>query len=94
MGAVSFVDYILCDPQPSTTNPSGEAAPLGLSLLSEAGAIRHVFATSGPKMKPIRVDVHGRKDRRAICVLYGDAMRYEVLDMDIAYEHDEDDTEV
>lgn len=48
-----------------------------------------MFATSGPKIRPVRVDVHGRKDRRAVCVLYGDAMRYEVLDMDAAFEREE-----
>ncbi|KAJ5161911.1 Anaphase-promoting complex subunit 4 [Penicillium capsulatum] len=87
----SFIDYSPCDPHPTTAKPSGQAPPLDLSVLSEAGAIRHVFATSGSKTKPIRVDVHGRKDRRAICVLYGDAMRYDVLDMDAALEDEEEE---
>lgn len=44
--------------------------------------VKHVFASSGPKSKPLRIEVNGRKGRRAICVVYGDGMRYEVLDMD------------
>lgn len=39
------------------------------------------------------VDVNGRKGRRAICVLYGDAMRYEVLDLDAAMGEDEEEDE-
>lgn len=56
--------------------------------------IKHVFPSSGPKSKPVKIDVNGRKDRRAICVVYGDGMRYEVLDMDAEMpEEDEDDEE-
>lgn len=49
---------------------------------SHAEFIKHVFAWSGPKSKPMRIEVNGRKGRRAICVVYGDGMRYEVIDMD------------
>lgn len=52
--------------------------------------VKHVFATSGPKANPVRFDVNGRKGRRAICVLYGDAMRYDVLDLDSGIEGEED----
>lgn len=41
----------------------------------------------------MHVDVNGRKGRRAICVLYGDSMRYEVLDLDAAMGEDEDEEE-
>lgn len=41
----------------------------------------------------MHVDVNGRKGRRAICVLYGDAMRYEVLDLDAAMGEDEEEDE-
>ncbi|CAG7922612.1 unnamed protein product [Penicillium olsonii] len=50
------------------------------------GVLKHMFAAHGPKAKPIHVDVNGRKGRRAVCVLYGDSMRYEVLDLDAAIE--------
>lgn len=44
--------------------------------------VTHVFAASGPKSRPVKIDVNGRQDRRAVCVVYGDGMRYEVLDLD------------
>jgi anaphase-promoting complex subunit 4 len=56
--------------------------------------VRHLFATSGLKAKPIRIDVNGRKGRRAVCVLYGDAMRYDVLDLDAAMDDEEDEEEL
>jgi anaphase-promoting complex subunit 4 len=51
--------------------------------------LKHVFASTGPKAKPVYIDVNGRKGRRAVCVLYGDAMRYEVLDLDAAIDEEE-----
>lgn len=53
--------------------------------------MKHVFATSGAKSRPVQLDVNGRKGRRAVCVLYGDAFRYEVLDLDDALEVEEED---
>ncbi|KAL3481983.1 anaphase-promoting complex component Cut20/Apc4 [Aspergillus californicus] len=41
--------------------------------------IKHRFA---PKARPVKIDVNGRQGRRAICVLYGEGLRYEVLDLD------------
>lgn len=35
--------------------------------------------------------MNGRKGRRAICVLYGDGMRYDVLDLDAAFEAEEEE---
>ena len=55
--------------------------------------VRHAFAVSGSKSKPVHVDVNGRKGRRAVCVLYGDGMRYDVLDLDAAMENEEVDEE-
>lgn len=49
-----------------------------------------MFATSGPKARPVHFGVNGRKGRRAICVLYGDGMRYDVLDLDAGMESEED----
>ncbi|KAF9887042.1 hypothetical protein FE257_010536 [Aspergillus nanangensis] len=56
-----------------------------------ASRIKHVFPVSGVRSKPLRVDVNGRQGRRAICVLYGDRMRYEVLDLDAEMENEEDE---
>jgi anaphase-promoting complex subunit 4 len=53
--------------------------------------LKHVFASTGPKAKPVYIDVNGRKGRRAVCALYGDAMRYEVLDLDAAIDEEEVD---
>lgn len=58
------------------------------------GALKHLFAAHGPKARPVHVDVNGRKGRRAVCVLYGDAMRYEVLDLDAAIEAEEEEEEL
>ncbi|OOF95512.1 hypothetical protein ASPCADRAFT_397201 [Aspergillus carbonarius ITEM 5010] len=55
------------------------------------GLIKHTFVGAGVKGRPVKVDVNGRRGRRAICVLYGDAMRYEVLDLDAELEDEEED---
>lgn len=48
-----------------------------------ASLIRHTFpASAGAKGRVRRIDVNGRKGRRAICALFGDGGRYEVFDMD------------
>ncbi|KAL4785877.1 anaphase-promoting complex, cyclosome, subunit 4-domain-containing protein [Aspergillus varians] len=49
--------------------------------------IKHQFA---PRARPVRMDVNGRKGRRAVCVLYAGALRYEILDLD-AEVGDEDE---
>ncbi|THC97798.1 hypothetical protein EYZ11_002714 [Aspergillus tanneri] len=58
--------------------------------------IKHRFAVSGHKGKPARIETNGRRGRRAVCVLYSDAIQYDVLDLDaeMAEEEDEDDDEV
>ncbi|GMF76409.1 unnamed protein product [Aspergillus oryzae] len=55
--------------------------------------IKHAFTIPGPKLKPTRIYVNGRHDRRAICVLYGDGLRYEVLDLDAEMEDEEEEDE-
>ncbi|KAJ5764981.1 hypothetical protein N7520_004540 [Penicillium odoratum] len=89
----SVLEFVPCDPHPSDSKPSVPATSLNVSALSEAGMVRHVFAPSGLKAKPMRIDVNGRKGRRAVCVLYGDAMRYDVLDLDAAMEDEEEEEE-
>ncbi|KAI9373101.1 anaphase-promoting complex, cyclosome, subunit 4-domain-containing protein [Aspergillus egyptiacus] len=58
---------------------------------SITGLIKHRFTH---KARPIRIDVNGRPGRRAICVLYGEGLRYEVLDMDAEMGDDEEEEEV
>ncbi|CAP79181.1 Pc06g01880 [Penicillium rubens Wisconsin 54-1255] len=88
------LDYVECDSTPSASKPTISATTLDVSPESPyAGVLIHLFAPHGPKARPIHVDVNGRKGRRAICVLYGDAMRYEVLDLDAAMIEDEEEDE-
>ena len=89
-----MLDYTECDNIPSAPKPTISAITLDVSPESpHAGVLIHLFAPHGPKARPIHVDVNGRKGRRAICVLYGDAMRYEVLDLDAAMIEDEEEDE-
>ncbi|KAJ5819217.1 Anaphase-promoting complex subunit 4 [Penicillium riverlandense] len=90
--AISYVD---CDSTASTPKPSVKPTLLDLSSLSSphAGIIKHAFPASGPKSRPVYLDVNGRKDRRAVCVLYGDAMRYEVLDLESELVLEEEEAE-
>lgn len=57
--------------------------------------MKHTFAAAaaGRGNRPVRVDVNGRRGRRAVCAVYGDGMRYEVFDMDAEVEVDEEDEE-
>lgn len=80
-----------CVPQ----SPALTTNPTVLDVISAESpfeaAIKHVFSPSGSRSRPLRMDVNGRRGRRAICVLYGDNMRYEVLDMDAAMEEEEEE---
>lgn len=89
-----ILDYVECDSKPSLQKPNTSVTTLDLSPESpHADILVHQFASHGPKARPIHVDVNGRKGRRAVCVLYGDSMRYEVLDLDAAMEEDEGEDE-
>lgn len=85
------VEYTDCEAIPTNTKPTVQAMPLDLESLIQTGVVRHAFAVSGPKAKPVHLDVNGRKDRRAVCVLYADGMRYDVLDLDAAMDNEEYD---
>lgn len=91
--SLSYVDI-----DPKSVTPGFEVpstAMVNLSVESKhAVRIRHAFATAGAKSRPIRVDVNGRKGRRVVCVLYGEGLRYEVLDLDNEVPEDEDEGEV
>jgi anaphase-promoting complex subunit 4 len=91
------ISYIDCDSTSSVPTPTVKPILLDLSSLSSphAGIIKHIFPASGPKSRPVHLDVNGRKDRNAVCVLYGDAMRYEVLDLEseLVLEEEEEEGE-
>lgn len=55
--------------------------------------MKHSFAAAGAGRgnRPVRVDVNGRRGRRAVCAVYGDGMRYEVFDMDAEVVDEDDD---
>lgn len=84
------LEYKECATHPPNAKPS-QTTTLDIPSLLQAGFIRHVFATSGARAKPVQLDVNGRKGRRAVCVLYEDAVRYDVFDLDDAMEGDEED---
>ncbi|KGO38728.1 Anaphase-promoting complex subunit 4 [Penicillium expansum] len=89
-----LLDYIECNSTQSAPKPTISATTLDLSPESpHASVLIHLFPLHGPKARPVHVDVNGRKGRRAICVLYGDAMRYEVLDLDAAMGDDDEEDE-
>lgn len=91
--------YVANNPHPTTAKPNVQSTVLDIaSLLEETDIVIHIFASSGPKSNPIHFDVNGRQGRRVVCVLYGEGMRYDVLDMDTKmeeeeYEEEEDDEE-
>ncbi|KAE8377835.1 putative anaphase-promoting complex component Cut20/Apc4 [Aspergillus bertholletiae] len=90
---VSFEDY-----DSTATSSAPATATVTFDVLAPESEsmqwIKHAFAIPGPKLKPTRIYVNGRHDRRAICVLYGDCLRYEVLDLDAELEDEEEDEEL
>jgi len=46
-----------------------------------AGFIRHTFPPQR-NLKPMTLQVNGKKGRRVVCVLYSDGLRYSVFDLD------------
>lgn len=88
------LNYVDNNPHPTTEKPSIQPTLVDIeSLLEGTDIVIHTFASSGPKSNPIHFDVNGRQGRRAVCVLYGDAMRYDVLDLDAEMEEEEYDEE-
>jgi anaphase-promoting complex subunit 4 len=86
--------YTEGDSTPSSPKPTTPITDLDLSDgYFWEGVVKHLFAAHGPKAKPVHVDVNGRKGRRAVCVLYGDSMRYEVLDLDAAMEDEDEEVD-
>ncbi|PYH96736.1 anaphase-promoting complex component Cut20/Apc4 [Aspergillus ellipticus CBS 707.79] len=85
------IDYSLheaASPEPVT---SAMSVNLSSPKSPYTDLIKHSFPTDQGKARPARIDVNGRRGRRAICVVYGDAMRYEVLDLDAELEEEEEE---
>ena len=55
----------------------------------QGGLVKHTFPQTGPKSKPIGIEVNGRRGRRAVCALYADGLRYEVFDLDAEAQDEE-----
>jgi hypothetical protein len=70
--------------------PPKQATMLDLHSV-HADLIIHTFTSSGPKSRPIRIEVNGRQGRRVACVLYSDQKHLEFLDIDSHRHHDEGD---
>ncbi|KAG2420972.1 hypothetical protein HFD88_000587 [Aspergillus terreus] len=85
-----LVEFTDIESRPGETSPALE--PMTVDVFSW-GLMKHVFPASGAKARPLRVDVNGRRGRRAICVLYGDCMRYEVLDLDVELDEEGEEGE-
>lgn len=79
--------YLINIPISSTSLPSLDTLllasphPSTLDVFSSR-LIKHRFAGSGSRSRPVRIEVNARKGRRAMCVLYGDGLKYEVFDLD------------
>lgn len=86
--------YFDIDPTSTSSTPQPGTPITSLDISDDsiyASLVKHAFPASGPKAKPVRMDVNGRKGRRAVCVLYGDGSRYDVLDIDGAVEEEEEE---
>ncbi|KAF7595337.1 hypothetical protein BBP40_006586 [Aspergillus hancockii] len=89
---VPFIEYKNYDSD--LTSPEAVATAATLDVSESLHWVKHAFAVPGPKLKPTKIEVNGRAGRRAMCVLYGDGLRYEVLDLDAEMEDEEDEEEM
>lgn len=89
---IEFHDYHW---EQGPTQPAGRTITLDPGSLESPSAdlVKHAFAASGPKNRPGRINTNGRSGRRAVCVLYNDGLRYEVLDLDAEMIEEEEDKE-
>lgn len=86
-----YPTYAALDPS-NTSSSASSATVLDLES-AHAELVMHSFPSSGPKAKLARIDVNGRKGRRAVCVLFADGLHYEVLDMDTQVQGDEEEVQ-
>lgn len=89
-----LLNYVAFESSPSGPEPTIAAVSIDV-LSSHSQFVKHAFPATGSKARPVWMNVNGRKNRRAACVLYGERMLYEVLDIDaeVRGEDGEDDTE-
>ena len=77
------LNYVEIDAHPTESKPNVPIDVVDMpGVFDNLDIGRHVFPTSGSKSKPLRIDVNGRESRRAACVLYRDAIHYDVFDLD------------
>ncbi|KAL2822321.1 anaphase-promoting complex, cyclosome, subunit 4-domain-containing protein [Aspergillus cavernicola] len=84
---IDYQTHSLSDKEPVTMTTDVDVSSRDPRITN---LIKHQFA---PKTRPVRFDVNGRQGRRAICVLYGEGLRYEVLDLDAEMGEDEEGDE-
>jgi len=65
----------------SDIDAAASTLELDLSAAEATHFVQHTFST-GPVWTPERIEINGRKGRRAICVLAQDRLRYRVYDLD------------
>jgi hypothetical protein len=65
----------------SDINAAASTLELDPSAVEAAHFVQHTFSM-GPTWTPERIEINGRKGRRAICVLAQDRLRYRVYDLD------------
>ena len=53
--------------------------------------VHHTFEAGNPTWTPWRLEVNGRKGRRAVCVISQDRLRYILYDLDSSHEEDEEE---
>lgn len=62
-------------------NTAASTLELDPSAAGAAHFVQHTFPV-GPTWVPERIEINGRKGRRAVCVLARDRLRYRVYDLD------------
>lgn len=62
-------------------NAAASTLELDASVAEAAHFVQHTFS-AGPTWTPERIEINGRKGRRAVCVLAQDRLRYRVYDLD------------
>ena len=68
---------------------SGYHSTIDLSDPDVAGAYMWQECPDGVSWTPERMEINGRKGRRAICLLAQDRFRYRVYDLDSSLDRDE-----
>ena len=62
-------------------NAAASTLELDPAAAGAARFVHHTFSV-GPTWIPERIEINGRKGRRAVCILAQDRLRYRVYDLD------------